>query len=179
MARIRGALTAALIASALLPAYPAVASCAEGSGAAGSPVVFVGTAEEERRGYTRFRVDQVWAGPDLAPEVWVLSGQRQPPWPLGLVSAVGSSSDADFVPGEQYVVGASRSFGTGACSVSDVAGTEAPAEVRGPAEDGTTGADPPTGPLGLTMGAAALAAGVTAVAALVRRRRAIHRTASS
>jgi len=46
---------------------PAVASCAQDSGPGGSDIVFVGTAQEERRGFTRLAVDEVWLGPDLAP----------------------------------------------------------------------------------------------------------------
>ncbi len=107
----RSALLLALVVLMLaLPGAPAHASCAEGAGPAGSPVIFVGTAREERRGFTRFDVREVWAGPDLAPSVWVLSGQEQPPWPLWMFQAVGSSVDADFLPGEQWVVGATESF---------------------------------------------------------------------
>ena len=105
---------ACLLAALLVPVSPATASCAEDAGPQGSPVIFVGTAGEERRGYTRFEVGEVWAGPDLAPEVWVLSGQKQAPWPLSLVTGVSSSADAQFDDGEQYVVGASRSFSTSA-----------------------------------------------------------------
>lgn len=73
-------------------APPAHASCAEGSGPEGAPVVFVGTAEVNRRGYTRLAVVEVWHGPDLAPNVWVLSGQEQPSLPLNLVQVVASST---------------------------------------------------------------------------------------
>ena len=130
----------------MLPTGPAAASCAADSGPEGSDVIFVGTVENERRGYTRFAVDEVWAGPDLAPEVWVLTGQEQPPWPLSLFSAVSSSVDADLLEGEPYVIGASRSFSTSACSIGDVETARAPADVRQPVEDGDPGADPPIGP---------------------------------
>lgn len=95
----------------------------------------------------QFQVDEVSAGPDLAPQVWVLSGQEQSPWPLSLLSAVSSSIDAEFVTGKQYVVGASRSFSTSACSVSAAVDLPAPGEVREPSEEGTLGADPPAGPV--------------------------------
>src|SRR4051812_43957741 len=109
-----------LVAVVVGGAAPSYASCAADSGPEGSPVVFVGTADGERRGFTHFAVSEVWAGPDLAPGVWVLSGQRQPRWPLNLFTAVGSSVDADFVDGDVYVVGASRQFQAGACSVEEV-----------------------------------------------------------
>jgi len=174
MMRARLVLTAAVAGVAgvaMVPAAPATASCAEESGPAGSPVIFVGTAEVERRGYTQFEVDEVWAGPDLAPQVWVLSGQQQPPWPLSLFSAVGSSIDAEFVDGEQYVVGASRSFSTSACSVSEAVDTKAPGGVREPTEDGATGADPPIGPVEQVVWVAGTVAALAAVTRLLRRRR--------
>lgn len=76
----------------------------------------------------------------------MLTGQEQPPWPLSLFSAVSSSDDADLVEGEQYVIGASRSFSTSACSIGNVGTARAPADVRRPVEDGDPGADPPIGP---------------------------------
>ena len=153
----------------LLPAPAAVASCADDSGPDGSPVIFVGTAESERRGYTRFRVDEVWAGPDLAAEVWVLSGQEQPLWPLSLVSGVSSSIDTEFEDGERYVVGATTSFRTGACSVSGVEGTTKPDDPRSPVADGATGADPPIGALGQTLWVGGVL-GLIAAADVLRRR---------
>jgi hypothetical protein len=135
----------------LLPTGPAAASCAADAGPEGSDVIFVGTVETERRGYTRFAVDEVWAGPDLAPEVWVLTGQEEPPWPLSLFSAVSGSVDADLLEGEQYVIGASSSFATSACSIGDLETARAPADVRQPVEGGDPGADPPIGPVGQTL----------------------------
>lgn len=161
-------------------APPAEASCAEDAGPSGSEVIFLGTAQEERRGFTRFEVDEVWAGPDLAPEVWVLSGQRQPPWPLSAFSAVSSSVDAEFETGEEYVVGTNSAFSTGACSVSGPDASEAlrPDEPRDPTESGARGADPPIGPLGqagvVTGGLAALG-----VPLLLRRRRRARRGSES
>lgn len=169
--RARLVLTAALAGVALVPALPAAASCAQDSGPAGSPVVFVGTAEGERRGYTQFEVEQVWAGPDLAPRVWVLSGQEQPSWPFSLLSGVGSSNDAEFVSGRQYVVGASRSFNTSACLVSEAVDAKDPGEVREPNEGGMTGADPPIGPVEEAVWFAGAVAALAAVTHLLRRRR--------
>ncbi len=110
------------------------ASCAEGAGPEGSPISFVGLALEERRGYSKFEVTEVWAGPELARNVWVKSGQEQPPWPLYYVSGVASSVDAEFTIGKEYVVGASRGFDTSSCSITPAGANEIkpPAEVRAP-----------------------------------------------
>ena len=128
-----GALLGSLVVGGAAPSY---ASCAQDSGPDGAQVIFVGTADGERRGFTHFSVTEVWAGPDLSPGVWVLSGQRQPRWPFNLFSAVGSSVDAHFVDGGRYVVGASRQFETSACSVDEVpSGRTAPGrptDVRAP-----------------------------------------------
>ena len=172
MRRILGLLALVLPLALLGTPAPSYASCAVGSGPEGSPVVFVGTAQEERRGYTRFEVEEVWAGPDLADEVWVLSGQEQPPFPLNMFSAVGSSADAEFVDGERYVVGATRQFGTNACSVAEAVDLDAqrPAGARSPVDGGSTGADPPIGPW--TIGLTGVGAGVLgALLVTVRRRR--------
>jgi hypothetical protein len=150
----------------LLPVSPATASCAEDSGPDGAPVIFVGTADAERRGYTRFEVEEVWTGPDLAPEVWVLSGQEQAPWPLNLISNVSSSTDASFVEGRRYVVGASESFATGACAISTKVRSNPAA--RAPVEDGDRGADPPAGPLELALWAVGFLALIAAAVGLVR-----------
>lgn len=170
MRRIRLAAAVVLV-GGLLPMQPAAASCAEGSGPDGSPVIFVGTAGSERRGYTSFEVDEVRAGPDLAPEVWVQSGQQQPPWPLSWLSAVGSSGDADFIDGERYVVGASRSFVTDVCSITEADARTHSTSAREPVEDGVKGADPPIGPLGQTLWVAGALALIAATVGLRRRRR--------
>lgn len=113
------------VAGLLLAAVSAVtvpearASCTSVSGPEGAVVVFVGTAEAERRGYTRLRAEEVWHGPDLAPEVWVLSGQEQPPFLLNLLTGVSSSVDAELVEGSRYVIGASEQFSTSACSIRE------------------------------------------------------------
>jgi hypothetical protein len=160
---------AVVVAFLLLPVQPAVASCAQGSGPEGSPVIFVGTAESERRGYTRFAVDEVLVGPDLALEVWVLSGQEQATWPLSMLSVVGSSVDAHFVDGDRYVVGASESFRTDACSVTEADGRTSTRSAREPVENGDPGADPPIGPLVQTLWVAGVLALVAAIVASFRR----------
>lgn len=146
LARLPGLLFLAALLAAPAPSY---ASCAQDSGPQGSPVVFVGTAEENRSGFTRFEVDEVWAGPDLADEVWVLSGQEQSPWPLNIWQGAGSSIDADFSTGESYVVGATADFSTNDCRVAAASadlGDLRPDDPRSPVSDGATGADPPIGP---------------------------------
>ena len=142
-----------------------------GAGPDGAPVVFVGVVESERRGYTRFHVEEVWAGPDLAPEVWVRSGQEQPAWPLSLLSGVGSSMDADLVTGERYVVGASGSFATDVCSVTEVNARVHRAGAREPVAKGAAGADPPIGAGGQSLWVAGVLAFAGAGVGLLRRRR--------
>ncbi|GGD11403.1 hypothetical protein [Nocardioides daphniae] len=172
-------LPAALAALALLPALalaaaaPASASCAEAESPPESrPIIFSGTAVENRTGYTRFEVDRVWAGPDLADEVWVQGGQDQAWWPLNLVQQVESSVDTDFVVGEEYVVGAGDDFSTNLCSVTEAAGHEPPADARTPVDDGARGADVPLSPLAQTaVAGGVVAALVTGVMLLLRWRR--------
>ena len=172
---LRVCVVATLAVPVLAMAAPAQASCAEDSGPAGSPVVFVGTAEESRRGYTKLAVDEVWHGPDLAPQVWVLAGQKQLPFPLGLVEGVGSSIDADLVEGHRYVIGAGRTFTTSVCSIREVTGPTArtsgrPAHPRAPDAEGLDGADPPAGPWTIGLGAAAVLLAGAGLVSWVRRR---------
>lgn len=158
-------------------ALPSRASCGSDSGPQGSQVIFAGSAQEERRGYTRFSVTEVWAGPDLAPEVWVQSGQEQPPWPFGLLQGVSSSGDVQFPIGAPYIVGATHDFRTDACTV-EPAGPASddlrPQQVRSPVADGRTGIDPPvgTGEAALRFGTLAVVAGLAVMLYGKRRRRA-------
>lgn len=178
--QVSTAATAAfLVALCTAGAPPSYASCASDSGPSGAPVIFVGTADAERRGFTRFSVSEVWAGPDLAHEVWVLSGQRQPRWPLNLLTSVGSSVDAEFVDGDRYVVGASQRFQTSACVIRELPSDRTrapgrPASVREPTPDGSTGASPPIGPLGQGLWVAGVVATIGSASALRRRRRRAH-----
>jgi len=172
------AATLFLVAHTLAWASPARASCSSESGPAGSPIIFVGTADAERRGFTRFAVTEVWAGPDLAPEVWVQSGQRQPVWPLNLLLGVSSSADADFVQGDRYVVGASSGFRTSACSVDELpsgrtGAARRPTDVRIPTSDGLEGANPPIGLVGQGLWVVGLLAvgGLTVVGFRLHRAR--------
>lgn len=172
--------SAVLVGDVVLRPTAASASCADDSGPARSPVVFAGRAEEERRGFTRFSVRTVWPGPDLAPEVWVQSGQRQPPWPLRLLTSVRSSVDADFEVGETYLVGASEDFLTGACTslpLADIArdpsaADSPPSGARGPSDHGSAGADPPIGSVIETGVVAGTVVAMIGVLVLARRRRA-------
>jgi len=93
---------------------PASASCAELPAEAllAQPVVFLGTAAQERQGYERFAVEESWRGPRLATNVWVQTGQDQPPWPMSMLAGVGSSGDATFSTGRRYVIAASADFRT-------------------------------------------------------------------
>ena len=170
------AVPAAVCGALTVSGSAAFASCAEDSGPDGSHVVFVGTLEEERRGYSRLAVQEVWVGPDLAPEVWVLTGQEQPPFPFTLFSGVSSSVDADLRRGERYVVGASEAFSTNACSIADVSDEstldeQRPPVTREPSEAGSEGADPPAGPVEIALwGAGVVSAVGILVWALCRRR---------
>ncbi|QCX26116.1 hypothetical protein [Nocardioides jishulii] len=176
-------LSAALAALALMPLLvlvlaglaPASADCVAAEfPPAGSPVIFSGTAVEERGTYTKFEVERVWEGPDLAEEVWVQGGQEQESWPFSLLGQVMSSLDAEFDLGEHYVVGAADDFSTTICSVTDAEAHEVPADARTPVEGGAQGADVPLSPWIATLLVAGAAAGVlTAAVVLVRRRRAI------
>lgn len=199
--RLSAVALAALATGALVTLLPAAAaaSCADDTGPAGSPVVFVGTAQEERRGFTRFAVEEVWAGPDLAGEVWVQSGQEQPPWPLSLLGEVSSSTDAEFRKGETYVVGASESFVTNACiarplaeplaagpaepahpadpgdpadPAAEPAVDVAPPEPRLPTAGGSEGADPPLGVLGTGLWTGGVLLAMVSAIAVVRAHRA-------
>jgi hypothetical protein len=165
---------------------PAYASCAQDSGPAGSSVIFVGSVEQQRRGFTLFSVSQVWAGPDLAPKVWIQTGQEQPPWPVSIVQVVGSSGDAELLSGHRYVVGASRGYRTGACSVSEFTSATGPTRtengsmaVRDPVPDGAQGADPPLGPIGQGLWTAGFLAALGGAAVLIRRHRARTRQEQS
>ncbi len=121
---------------------------------------------------------EVWAGPSLAPDVWMQSGQEQPTWPLSLFEGVGSSSDADFDPGGRYLVGATRDFETNVCTVEKVARrtdlAPRPDGVSAPSEGGLQGADPPLGPVGQGQWLASAAAVLGAVLLVRVRRRRTH-----
>jgi hypothetical protein len=163
---------ATLVSAMLVWAGPSFASCAEDSGPTGAPVVFVGTAQIVERGYTRFQVEEVRAGPDLAPQVWVLSGQPQPAWPLSVFSDNAQGEhDVDFTLGSRYVVGASHSFATDACRVSPATAGANSADARQPVDHGNHGAERPIGPLGQTLWVAGILVLVAATVALLSRLR--------
>lgn len=157
---------------------PAYASCAAIS-PVGSEIVFVGTAEGDREGFTRFSVDQVWAGPALAPEIWVQSGQDQPPWPMDWFVGVASSIDIDFEEGQRYVVGASRDFRTTVCTSipasADRAPALRPADPREPVAGGHTGAEPPMGTVAQVARTVGVLVLVVLLVVVLRRRRGRNR----
>ncbi len=147
---------------------PAQASCAPftiGEALARAEVLFVGvaTANREHGSYTKFRVEEVWKGPDLAPGVWVQGGQDQGPWPFNNFAGVSSSNDIRFDVGERYLVATNaETFTTSVCS--GTRGFEpslreyAPSSVRGPTRGGLSGADAP--PSLLLLNASAILASV-------------------
>ncbi|MDQ3342512.1 MAG: hypothetical protein M3425_09715 [Actinomycetota bacterium] len=154
----------------------AMASCAGGFRplARDAAQVFVGTVTAERLGHTQFRVEQVWRGPDLAPQVWLLSGTPQAPWPLRLVVRVGGSADVDLATGQRYVVAMEGDrFRTNDCLVSEADRTLiaalAPERTREPVSSGATGARPPLSPLVLNVAGLVVIAGLLVLG--VRRAR--------
>ena len=173
---LRGWTVTGLVAGLLLLGPgPAHASCADDSGPRGSEVVFVGVPEEERRGYTRLVVLEVWDGPDLAPEVWVRTGQKQPPFPFNL-AGVSSSVDADLAEGSPYAVGADGDFVTSVCRIRELSRpvSSAPGRpdgAREPSLDGLGGADPPAGPWKIGIVSALLVFAAARLVYFVRGRR--------
>ena len=126
--------------------------------AEGERSVFVGTVVHGGD-VARLAVDEVWSGPDLAPEVAVRTGPDQPPWPASRVLRRASSVDADLLLGWQYLVATHGDFATTLCS-SMVADAEvladAPLDARAPTIDGLRGYRP--GPFDTALGATVLAA---------------------
>lgn len=163
---------------AVVPSKRVDASCAAEftDVAADADSLFVGKVEEAREGFTRFQVEEVWRGPDLASEIWVQSGQEQPPWPISLFEGGASSVDANFVEGRRYVVGTYGDFVTNSCLVQAM-GDEAiladrkPADIREPIAQGSQGADQPVDRRLLTGGALAVLVGGLAWLLCFRRRR--------
>ena len=126
--------------------------------AEGERSVFVGTVVHGGD-VARLAVDEVWSGPDLAPEVTVRTGRDQLPWPASRVARRVSSVDADLLLGWQYVVATHGDFATDRCSsmVADAAVlAEAPADARAPTTEGLRGYRP--GPFDTALGATVLGA---------------------
>lgn len=154
------ALVAILTGVMLLWPTAAAASCAGPSRqlVAQSPIAFVGTVTAVDGGYARLDVDTVARGPDLAPSVWVQTGQQP----------------SLFNVGSRYAVGGYDDFRTNECLVYEtntttVAGV-APGQHRQPGANGLTGADVATsGPPGLLV-AGVIVGAVTALVLGVRRR---------
>lgn len=143
----------------LLPASPAAAdTCTALEGTVDAPVVLVGTVVAAWSEHARLAVDEVWAGPDLAPVVWV-------------EAAEGDLGGDYLVPGERYLVAADEGFRTDLCGVAAVGDVTRPAAVREPVGGGLTGTDAPRSAAELvawSLGGTVLAA---ALVLLVRRRR--------
>lgn len=144
---------------------PARADCAQPTAsyllelaAEGERSVFVGMVVHGGD-VARLAVDEVWSGPDLAPEVAVRTGQDQLPWPASQVLQTASSVDADLLLGERYLVATHGDFATDLCSsmVADAEVlAEAPADARAPSADGLRGHRP--GLFDTALGATVLAA---------------------
>ena len=104
--RVGAVASAALvIATLLLPASPAGASCIEPPpyprAIEEAPAVFVGTvvATTNARRWVTVSVDEVWKGADIPPEVEIQAGPKDPP---GRAS-VGSSLDRRYRSGTMYL----------------------------------------------------------------------------
>lgn len=144
-ARTGAVLTAGMV-LALVPVGPALASCAQRpSTALGEhPDVVVGTAVEQRGPHALLAVEEVWAGADRPPRLWVRTRD-------------GSSTDVALIAGRRYAVGVhGEGPRTNTCLVVADADAEAlrdlrPDAVRPPA----AGADPGDEPRDLVPGAAA------------------------
>ena len=137
----------------------------------GERSVFVGTVVHGGA-VARLVVDEVWSGPDLAPEVAVRTGPEQLPWPASLVLRSATSVDADLRLGQRYVVATHGDFATDSCSsmVADPeALADAPTDARAPVDGGLRGHRP--GPFDTALAATLLAAllGSTALALWARR----------
>lgn len=170
MSRVVMAAAAALL---LSPAGAAHADCvAAPFPPEGSAVIFSGTAEESRGDHVRFSVDHVWAGPDLASDVWVATTEDDRSWWVRAFVGQSSSIDAEFEVGTAYVVGASSSYVTTVCSTIEASGVTVPDDVREPVADGDTGTEPPPPSWVVVSGVAfGLAALLGALVALRWRRR--------
>jgi hypothetical protein len=117
----------------LLPASPAAGWTCAPLDTSGSPIVLVGTVESAGSDRARFAVEEVWAGPDLAPVVELQTG------------ADPMDGSVFLSRGERYVVTADESLRTGYCQVFLVDESEVarPAEVREPVAGGLTGRESP------------------------------------
>ena len=156
-------------------AGPAAASCAGPASATlvQADRVFLGTVVEQRPGFDRFAVEEVWRGPDLAPQIWVQTGQRQPLWPWQ-GRAMGSN-DAELSDGVRYVVGLYGGFSTNTCAVQAASAVDLtalrPADAREPLASGAIGAEPARRWWVLPGAGLLVACGAALLLGLVLRRR--------
>ncbi len=173
--RTARALLAAVAVALLGVPSVALADCAQPTApyllelaAEGERSVFVGSVVEGGDAHRAWlAVDEVWSGPDLAPEVLVRTGPEQLPWPMSEVMARASSADADLVLGDRYLVATYDDFATSLCSSmaadADVL-AQAPPDASPPTADGLSGHQ--LGLFDTALGATLLAAAL-AIAALV------------
>lgn len=142
-----------------------------------APWVFVGTATQQDVSTARLDVEQVWRGPDLAPTVFVQTGQTQPPWPLSLFIRSGSSGDATLEPGTTYVVAVEEHehrLLTNNCVVTEATRpllTLAPDDARAPVEGAVSGLRPGPSAVGLVAAGTALVLALVIGLLIARRRR--------
>ncbi len=156
----RAVLVVATALAVLLPASPAAGWICAPLDTSGSPVVLVGTVDSAGSERARFAVEEVWAGPDLAPVVELQTG----------VDPMDGS--VYLSRGERYVVTADASFRTDVCGVASVADVTRPADVRGPVAGGLTGGESSHPLVPVVAWGAAGGAAVAALVLVVRRRRA-------
>lgn len=157
-----------LVASmAVLVGGSATASCAEDYGPKDSPIIFVGTPTEFAGGYSLVTVEEIWRGPDLPSQVWLLTGQKH--------ADVASSTDAHLDRGTSYVIGASKDLTTNACSIAELSDTERvgdlrPENPRQPVSDGANESEPVIPLWTVVLAAGAAGAGILAIVLRLRRR---------
>ena len=137
--------SAFFVASTVQPGTAHATSCASVLEVAvlSQQVQFVGRVVELEQGLIRFRVEEVWAGPDLTPTVWVDAGHG------GRGTGSSAFDPSAFAPeaGDRYLVGASADLRSSPCGVRRVdedaeLGGVRPVTVRAAALDGLEGEGP-------------------------------------
>ena len=143
LAHSAAAVVVAGASAVLLSAGPAAASCALVSAeewvASGEPLL-LGRTVEERNGLIKVAVEEVWSGPDLAPEVWLRAGSESSRSGTG-----GTTGGYGLAVGRDYLVSYSADYGASICSAVEVdAGVTAarPQQARPPTKGAATGARP-------------------------------------
>ena len=143
LAHSAAAVVVAGASAVLLSAGPAAASCALVSAeewvASGEPLL-LGRTMEERNGFIKVAVDEVWSGPDLAPEVWLRAGSQS-----STSSTGGTTADYGLTVGRDYLISYSADYRASLCSAVEVEAditAARPPQARPPTEGAATGARP-------------------------------------